>query len=62
MSDPGLSFDEETLSPDIFNDVDNVTNNPVNSDDCKILIKRFEIRKNYNYVYTVYIYIYILFT
>ncbi|XP_017754645.1 PREDICTED: poly(ADP-ribose) glycohydrolase [Eufriesea mexicana] len=33
MSDPGLSFDEETLSPDIFNDVDNVTNNPVNSDD-----------------------------
>lgn len=33
MSDPGFSFDEETLSPDIFNDVDNVTNNPVNSDD-----------------------------
>ncbi|XP_020721497.2 poly(ADP-ribose) glycohydrolase isoform X1 [Bombus terrestris] len=33
MSDPGFSFDEETLSPDIFNDVDTVTNNPVNSDD-----------------------------
>ncbi|CAK9797015.1 Poly(ADP-ribose) glycohydrolase, partial [Anthophora plagiata] len=33
MSDPGLSFDEETLSPDLFNDVDNVTNNPVISDD-----------------------------
>ncbi|CAL7952395.1 unnamed protein product [Xylocopa violacea] len=33
MSDPGLSFDEETLSPDIFSDVDNVTNNPANSDD-----------------------------
>ncbi|XP_076754595.1 poly(ADP-ribose) glycohydrolase [Xylocopa sonorina] len=33
MSDPGLSFDEETLSPDIFSDVDNATNNPVNSDD-----------------------------
>lgn len=39
MSDPGFSFDEETLSPDIFNDVDTVTNNPVNSDDCKILIE-----------------------
>lgn len=39
MSDLGFSFDEETLSPDIFNDVDNVTNNPVNSDDCKILIE-----------------------
>ena len=34
MSDPGLSFDEEALSPDIFSDViDNLTNNPVNSDD-----------------------------
>ncbi|XP_076686654.1 poly(ADP-ribose) glycohydrolase isoform X1 [Andrena cerasifolii] len=33
MSEPGLSFDEETLSPDIFNDIENATSNPENSDD-----------------------------
>lgn len=44
MSDPGLSLDEETLSPDIFNDVDNMTNNPVNSDDCKTLIKYLTLK------------------
>lgn len=44
MSDPGLSLDEETLSPDIFNDVDNMTNNPVNSDDCKTLIKHLILK------------------
>lgn len=33
MSDPGLSFDEEALSPDIFSDVDNATNNPESFDD-----------------------------
>ncbi|XP_016772532.1 poly(ADP-ribose) glycohydrolase isoform X2 [Apis mellifera] len=38
MSDPGLSLDEETLSPDIFNDVDNMTNNPVNSDDSSSML------------------------
>lgn len=35
MMESGLSFDEEALSPDIFEDVD-MTNNPENSDDCKI--------------------------
>ncbi|XP_054001958.1 poly(ADP-ribose) glycohydrolase-like [Hylaeus anthracinus] len=34
MSEPGLSFDEEVLSPDVFDDVD-MTNNPENSDDSR---------------------------